>query len=270
MKHLLLSVLLVVCAFAVFAQDIPDRPNPPRLVNDLANVLSDQEEQQLESELVEFDNSTTTQITIVTVPTLGDYEISDFAFRLGEKWGVGRKEKNNGIVIIFKPKTAEGKGQVFVAVGYGLEGIIPDAIANRTVVDNEMIPRFKQNDIYGGLEAGVQVLKGLASQEFTPQAYQQKVEGDRSNDGGGAGFIVVIIIVMIILAIFRGGRGNHYGGGSRSLPFWLAMSMLGSANRGRGSFGGFSGGGGGFGGGGGGFGGFGGGSFGGGGAGGSW
>ncbi|MGE5394267.1 MAG: TPM domain-containing protein, partial [Candidatus Saccharibacteria bacterium] len=94
MKHLLLSVLLVVFAFAVFAQDIPERPNPPRLVNDLANVLSDQEEQQLEFELVEFDNSTTTQITIVTVPTLGDYEISDFAFRLGEKWGVGRKEKN--------------------------------------------------------------------------------------------------------------------------------------------------------------------------------
>jgi uncharacterized protein len=270
MKHLLLSVLLVVFSFAVFAQDIPDRPNPPRLVNDLANVLSDQEEQQLESELVEFDNSTTTQITIVTVPTLGDYEISDFAFQLGEKWGVGRKQKNNGIVIIFKPKTAEGKGQVFVAVGYGLEGIIPDAVANRTVVDQEMIPRFKQNDIYGGLYAGTKVLMGLASQEFTAQAYEQKANDNQSKDGGGAGFIVVIIIVVIILSIFRGGRGNHYGGGSRSLPFWLAMGMLGSANRGRGSFGGFSGGGGGFGGGGGGFGGFGGGSFGGGGAGGSW
>lgn len=270
MKHLLLSVLLVVFAFAMFAQDIPDVPNPPRLVNDLANVLTDQEEQQLESELVDFANSTTTQITIVTVPSLNGYEISDFAFKLGEKWKVGGKEKDNGIVIIFKPKTAEERGGVFVAVGYGLEGIIPDAIANRTVVNQEMIPRFKQNDIYGGLEAGVQVLKGLASQEFTAQAYQQKAEGGQSKDGGGAGFIVVIIIVVILISLFKGGRGNHYGGGSRSLPFWLAMSMLGSANRGRGSFGGFSGGGGGFGGGGGGFGGFGGGSFGGGGAGGSW
>jgi len=270
MKHLLLSVFLVVFTFGVFAQEIPERPNPPRLVNDLANVLSDQEEQQLESELVEFDRSTTTQITIVTVPTLGDYEISDFAFQLGEKWGVGRKEKNNGIVIVFKPKTSEGKGQVFVATGYGLEGIIPDAVANGTVIDKEMIPRFKQNDIYGGLAAGTHVLMGLASKELTARAYEQKANENQSKEGG-KGLIVIIIIIVILVSLFKGGRGGHYNGGSRSLPFWLAMSLLGSGNRGGGSFGGFSGGGGGFGGGGGGgFGGFGGGSFGGGGAGGSW
>lgn len=270
MKHLLLSVLLVVFAFTCFAQDIPERPNPPRLVNDLANVLSNEEEQTLEAELVEFDRSTTTQITIVTVPTLGDYEISDFAFRLGEKWGVGRKDKDNGIVIIFKPKVGNERGGVFVAVGYGLEGIIPDAVANRTVVDKEMIPRFQQNDIYGGLYAGTKVLMGLASQEFTAQAYQQKAGGKKSEDGGG-GVLVVIIIIIILLTLFKGGRGrNYHAGGRGSLPFWIAMSLLGSGNRGGGSFGGFSGGGGGFGGGGGGFGGFGGGSFGGGGAGGSW
>ncbi|MBC8005084.1 MAG: TPM domain-containing protein [Verrucomicrobia bacterium] len=269
MKHLLLSVFIVIFAFACFSQDIPDRPNPPRLVNDLANVLSEQEEQQLESELVEFDRSTTTQITIVTVPSLEGNEISDFAFKLGEKWGVGSKEKNNGIVIIFKPKTGNEKGGVFVAVGYGLEGIIPDAVANRTVVDNEMIPRFRQNDIYGGLYSGTKVLMGLASQEFTAQAYQAKAGGDKPE--GGIGILVIIIIIAILFSLFKGGRGRNYNAGGRSsLPFWIAMSLLGSGNRGGGSFGGFSGGGGGFGGGGGGFGGFGGGSFGGGGAGGSW
>ncbi|HET6560200.1 MAG TPA: TPM domain-containing protein [Prolixibacteraceae bacterium] len=272
MKHLLLSVLLVVFAIVAFAQEIPETPNPPRLVNDLANVLSNEEEQTLESELVEFDRSTTTQITIVTVPTLGDYEISDFAFRLGEKWKIGRKDKNNGILIVFKPKTAEEKGGVFVAVGYGLEGIIPDAVANSTVVDKEMIPRFQQNDIYGGLYAGTKVLMGLASQEFTAQAYQKQAGGKQSKDEGGGGLIVVIIIIVILFSLFKGGRGRNYNAGGRgsSLPFWIAMSLLGSGNRGGGSFGGFSGGGGGFGGGGGGFGGFGGGSFGGGGAGGSW
>ena len=263
MKHLLLSVFLVVFAFLSFAQDIPERPNPPRLVNDLANVLSDQEEQQMESELVEFDRSTTTQITIVTVPSLEGNEISDFAFKLGEKWGVGSKDKNNGIVIVFKPKVGNEKGAVFVAVGYGLEGIIPDAVANRTVVDKEMIPRFKQEDIYGGLQAGTKVLMSLASQEYTAQAYAQKA-GKKKKEGGG-GFFVIIMIIIVLISLFKGGRGrqSHLGG---SLPFWLALGLLGGGNRGGGSFGGFSGGGGG----GGGFGGFGGGGFGGGGAGGSW
>ena len=262
MKQLLLSIFLSVLVFSGFAQNIPERPNPPRLVNDLANVLSDQEEQQLESELVQFDQSTTTQITIVTVPSLEGNEISDFAFKLGEKWGVGRKDKNNGIVIVFKPKIGNEKGAVFVAVGYGLEGIIPDAVANRDVVNNEMIPHFKQNDIYGGLYAGTKVLMSLAAQEYTAQAYQQKSGGKKSEGGGG--IFIVIMIVIVLVSLFKGGRGRNYNGGS-SLPFWVAMGLLGSS-RGSGSFGGFSGGSGG----GGGFGGFGGGSFGGGGAGGSW
>ncbi len=267
MKQLLLTIFLSVFILSVFAQDIPERPNPPRLVNDLANVLSDQEEQQLESELVQFDQSTTTQITIVTVPSLNGYEKSDFSFRLGEKWGVGSKDKNNGIVIVFKPKTGNEKGEVFVAVGYGLEGIIPDAVANRTVVDTEMIPRFKQNDIFGGIYAGTKVLMSLAAQEYTAQDYQKKA-GEKK-DGGGV-FFVVIMIIIVLVSLFKGGRSRQYNGGS-SIPFWIAMGLLGSGNRGSGSFGGFSGGSGGFGGGGGGgFGGFGGGSFGGGGAGGSW
>lgn len=267
MKNLLLILFLSVFTISVYAQDIPERPNPPRLVNDLANVLSDQEEQQLESELVQFSQSTTTQITIVTVPSLNGYEKSDFAFKLGEKWGVGSKDKNNGIVIVFKPKIGNEKGEVFIAIGYGLEGIIPDAIANRDVVNNEMIPRFKQNDIFGGLYAGTKVLMSLAAQEYTAQAYQQK-SGEKKSKGGG-GFFVVIMIIIILVSLFKGGRGRNYNGGS-SLPFWVAMGLLGSS-RGSGSYGGFSGGSGGFGGGGGGgFGGFGGGSFGGGGAGGSW
>jgi uncharacterized protein len=265
MKQFLLILFLSVFTFSVFAQDIPVRPDPPRLVNDMANVLSDQEEQQLESELVQFDDQTSTQICIVTLPRLDGFEISDLAFKIGEKWGVGQKGKNNGIVIVFKPKSGNEKGQIFVAVGYGLEGVIPDAVANRNVVDYEMIPRFKNGDIYGGLSAGTKVLMSLASGEFTADAYQKKTSGKKADKGGG-GFILVILIIIVIISLFKGGRGGQYSSRG-SLPFWLAMGMLGS-NRGGGSFGGFSGGGGG--GGGGGFGGFGGGSFGGGGAGGSW
>lgn len=268
MKQILIVFFLTVFAVSVFAQDIPERPNPPRLVNDLANVLTDQEEQQLESDLVQFDNQTSTQICVVTLPSLNGYEISDLSFKIGEKWGVGQKGKNNGIVIVFKPKTQGEKGAVFVAVGYGLEGVIPDAVANRNVVDYAMIPHFRENDIYGGLAEGTKVLMSLASGEFTAADYQKKTGGKKSDKGGG-GFILVILIIIVIVSIFRGGRGGHYNSGG-SLPFWLAMGLL-SSNRGHGSFGGFCGGSGGFGGGGGGgFGGFGGGSFGGGGAGGSW
>lgn len=265
MKKLFLITILAILSLSVFSQDIPERPNPPKLVNDLANVLTDGEELQLEAVVDDFSNQTSTQICIITVPSLNGYEISDLSFKIGEKWGVGQKGKNNGIVVVFKPKNSESGGAVFVAPGYGLEGIIPDAIAHR-IVQKEMIPHFRENDIYGGLLEGTKVLMGLASKEFTAEDYQKKVGGKKDDGGGGFGFIIVIIIVAIILSIFRGGRGGHYNSGG-SLPFWLAMGLL-NSGRGRGSWGGFSGGGGGFGGGGGG--GFGGGSFGGGGAGGSW
>jgi len=262
-QFLIFSLSLFLFSFSVFAQEIPERPNPPRLVNDLANVLSDQEEQQLETELVQFNDQTSTQICIVTLTSLNGMEISDLSFKIGEKWGIGQKGKNNGIVIVFKPKSGNEKGAVYIAVGYGLEGAIPDAIVNGNVVDFEMIPRFKENDIYGGLSAGTKVIMGLASGEFTAEAYQKKTSGKKSEKGGG-GFMLVVIIIIVLISIFKGGRGGGYSSRG-SLPFWLAMGLLGSGNRGSGSFGGFSGGGGG-----GGFGGFGGGSFGGGGAGGSW
>lgn len=264
MKAFLIYFSLFLFSFSVFSQDIPERPNPPRLVNDLANVLSDQEKQQLESELVQFNDQTSTQIAILTIPSLNGNEIADFSTQVFNKWQIGQAGKNNGILIVFKPKTANAKGAVFVVTGYGLEGILPDAVINRNVVDYEMIPRFKEGDIYGGLYAGSKVIKELAAKEYTAAAYQNKTSGKKSEKGGG-GFILVILFIIILVSIFRGGRGGHYNSGG-SLPFWLALGLLGGG-RGGGSFGGFSGGGGGDGGG---FGGFGGGMSGGGGAGGSW
>jgi uncharacterized protein len=263
-KNILFFLAALLCTTA-FGQEIPERPDPPRLVNDFAGVLDAGQAAQLEEQLAAYARQTTTQIVILTVPTLDGTDIADYAFQVGEKWGIGQKGKDNGVIIVFKPKTAEESGRVFVAVGYGLESVIPDAVANRLIVENEMIPRFKEGDIYGGLANASRVIMGLASKEFTPQQYQEKVAG---NGGGGLPFVVILIIIFFIISIFRG-RRRYYTGGS-NLPFWLLLgSMMGSGHR-SGSWGGFSGGGGGFGGGGGGFGGFGGGSFGGGGAGGSW
>jgi uncharacterized protein len=263
MKRLLFLISLFLFSFSVFAQDIPERPDPPRLVNDLANILSDQEEQQLENELVQFNDETSTQIAILTFPDLKGYDIADFATQVFNKWKIGQADKNNGILIAFKPKTVDSKGAVFVVTGYGLEGILPDAVINRNVVDYEMIPHFKEGDIYGGLYAGCKVIKELAAQEYTAEDYQKKTSGKKSEKGGG-GFMLLVIIIIVLISIFKGGRGGGYSSRG-SLPFWLAIGLLGGGNRGGGSFGGFSGGGGS-----GGFGGFGGGMSGGGGAGGSW
>jgi len=253
---ILISVILVFIANS-FAQ-IPERPVPPRLVNDFANVLTESERQFIEDTLVRFDRATSTQIVVVTVPDLQGNDPGDFSFQLGEKWGVGQKGTNNGIVILVKPKQGNSKGQVFIATGYGLEGVLPDAIVNSTVIDYEMIPYFKENNYYKGLSSGIKVIMEITRGEYTAQYYQQQ----RAQNKGGGAIPAIIIFIVVFIIMMRGRRNRFYSPG-KSLPFWLAMGML-SGSRGSGSsFGNFSSGSGGFGG-------FGGGSFGGGGAGGSW
>lgn len=135
----------------ISAQDLPEPMSPRRLVNDFAGLLSDSQRQALERKLVDFDRETSTQIAVVTVDDLGDYAPSDFAQRLHDKWGVGREGKNNGILVLVKPSVPGSRGEAYISVGYGLEGVIPDITAGR-ILDNEMIPRFREGDIYGGID----------------------------------------------------------------------------------------------------------------------
>ncbi len=258
MKKIITIFLILFSVVAISVAQIPDRPVPPRLVNDFAKVLTNSEAEHLESVLVQFDQATSTQIVVVTVPDLEGYDKADFAVQLGEKWGVGQKEKNNGIVILVQPKQQNLKGQVFIATGYGLEGVLPDAVVNSTVIDNEMIPWFKENNYYKGLGSGIKVIMDITRGEYTAEQYQQKIT--QKSQGG---FIPAIIIFFLVFIFMIRGRRNRFYSPGKSLPFWLAMGMLSGSHRSGGSFGNFSSGSGGFGG-------FGGGSFGGGGAGGSW
>jgi uncharacterized protein len=150
-KRSALIVLLFVIPFStLLAVDIPQRPEPPRLVNDLSNTLSSSQISQLEQKLIRYNDTTSTQIVVVMLSDLGMVPVADFAYAIGEKWGVGQKGQNNGAVILIKPKAPGSRGQAFIATGYGLEGAIPDALAKR-IVEQEMIPRFKQDDYYGGI-----------------------------------------------------------------------------------------------------------------------
>jgi uncharacterized protein len=271
MRYKLYS-LIVFLGLTIIASgqnpDIPERPDPPHLVNDFAGFLSTEEVNGLEHKLVEFNNSTSTQIAVVIVKSLDGYDKGDFAARIIEKWGIGQKDKNNGLVILIKPKTPDEKGEVFISTGYGVEHLVTDALA-RSIVDNEIIPSFKQGNFYQGIDKAVNTLISLTKGEYTADQYMAKAKKKSS----GKGLIAIIIIVILAFVFFgrKGSGGDSHMSSRGDLPFWVLLGMLGSGSN-RGSFGGFSSGGGGFGGssGGGGFGGFGGGMGGGGGAGGSW
>lgn len=265
MKNLIFTLTFSLLFVAVSAQ-VPEQPKPARLVNDLANVLDDGFEKQLESELVAFNDTTSNQIALVTLSSLNGMDPSMMANQIGEKWGVGQKDLANGVVILYKPKTAESRGQIFIAPGKGLEGAIPDATANR-IIDSEMIPLFKQKKIEQGLYNGISIVKRLAAGEITAQGYAKQ---SRKIDDYAPIFVPLIFLLSFILVVVsKVRRARRYSLG-HDVSFWTALFLANAATRRHGGhFSNFSSGGGSFGGGGG-FSGFGGGGFGGGGAGGSW
>lgn len=250
----------------VFGQTVPDRPNPPRLVNDYTKTLTQQEISSLEQKLVRFNDTTSNQITVVLVNSLNGLTPSMFAYEVGAKWSVGQKKFDNGIVVLIKPKlSSSDKGEVYIAVGYGLEPAIPDAITKR-IINNEMIPYLKNGDYYEAINKATNVLMNLASGEISADGYKK-----RTGTPAIFSLIPFLIIIIVVIAIRKSG-GKSQGIGRSNTSLWTALwlgSMMSGRGSSSGSWGNFSGGSSGFGGGGG-FGGFGGGSFGGGGAGGSW
>lgn len=259
MKRFLFTLLLLIPVFLGIAQTIPERPSPPRLVNDFTNTLTEDQKASLEQKLVAYDDSTSNQIAIVIVPTTNDYAPVDYATKLGRAWGVGNKKTNNGVVILI----AKNDHQIFIAPGYGLEGALPD-ITCQSIIENEIKPNFRAEDYYRGLDLGTTaIMKAAAGEYKAPAGYGSK-KGNPSGGGSVLGIIIIIIIVFMLIGRGGGGGGmfsrRGYGGFTSGA---ILGSMLGG-NRGGGWGGGSSGGGGG------GFGGFGGGSFGGGGSGGSW
>lgn len=268
-----LAVVFVVLAIPmhVWGQGSDDcyPPKPDRLVVDASDILSEADERTLETKLREINRETSNQVVIVTLDRLCAGDAAMTAYEIGERWGVGQKEFDNGLVILVKPKVGSSRGHAFIATGYGLEGAIPDATA-KLIVDNEMIPEFKKGDYFGGLNAAVDVVGQLAAGEYNFQAYNEKHQSKSS--GWGALLPIFFILGIWFFLTYR--RVNKYAS-MNNLGFWAALAMMSAASRSHpGHYSRFRGGGfggGGFGGGGGGgFGGFGGGSFGGGGAGGSW
>ena len=269
--RLVVAVWFVVAggvATCTLARDpVPPAPVPPRLVNDYAGILQ-QEAFGLERVLRAFNDSTSNQITIVTLNDLGGYPASQMAYEIGERWGVGNAKYNNGVVILIKPRNDKGAGEVFIAPGYGLEAAMPDAVCKR-IIDDEMIPYFRQNKYAEGVLAGLQVIMPLAAGEISVKEYMP--EDDVVIAIALIFSLIAVGLIFLAVAVVAAKNKNNKNkgggsGGNDDVNRGLRTAVLATLLSGMGSSPGRSHSGGGFGGGG--FGGFGGGSFGGGGAGG--
>jgi len=195
--------------------DILKKPQNALSMVDAAGMFTSREVANIQHILVTFADSTSNRIEVVTVNDFNGLQPSQYAFEIGEQWGIGNKKFDNGIVILIKPKTAQSRGQVFIAVGYGLEGAIPDATA-KLIVEKTMLPRFRANDYYGGLVDGIEVLKKLAAGEISYKEYKE------SNSKSGLGsfilFLLLFVVLPILIVSFTKHNGpTNMGGGRRRL-----------------------------------------------------
>ncbi len=216
-------------------------PKPTGYINDQANIISPEVELKLEQFLKDFDKSDSTQISVLTIPTLDGESLEDYSLRVLESWGLGQKGKDNGTLLL----VAKAEKKIRIEVGYGLEGRLTDLLAGR-IVDNEISPRFKQGDFDGGIVSGVVGIAQAVRGEYTGTGKTK-----RKKKSSPLGFIFILFFLLPLFGRIGGHRSSRYRRGG----IFLGGPFIG---------------GGGFGGGGGGFGGFGGGGGGGGGASGGW
>lgn len=262
MKKLLL-IFLLFFAKQVVAQKLFDKPNPPRAVNDFGNFLEPFQIESLGKKIRDYNDSTSSAIVVVTVPDLQGYDIAELSLKYLRNWGIGTKDKDNGVIILVSK--AERKARI--ETGYGMEGVLPDITAKH-IIDDQMVPYFKANDYYRGFDNAIDAIIRAAAGEYKAVPAKKTGQGIPIK-----GIIILIIFIIFILSRFGGGGGGgsymsrrgSRGGLGGALPWFIAGNLLGGGGgRGGGWGGGDSGGGGG------GFGGFGGGSGGGGGSSGGW
>ena len=254
------TIVVLLLGFRLFADEVIP-PTPTAYFNDYANIVSSGTAARLNAELEDHERQTSEQIVVAVFPKMqSDSSIEDYTVRVARAWQVGQKDKKNGAVLFVFVQ----EHKMFLQVGYGLEGVLPDALCKQ-IIDEQITPRFKAGDFDGGLTAGVHAILAATKGEYKGNGTtvaQRRAVHDNNN---GAAIVIVFLIIVVLFVILpllsRASRhgGTQYWGGGWSGSSWSGGSRF---SGGSGFGGGFSGGGGGFSGGGG--------SFGGGGAGGSW
>lgn len=252
--------LIHVAGWAQF--EIPEKPQLQTSVYDYVDLLDQGQETALRDKLIRYSDSTSTQIVVVIISSTEGENINYLGAQWGEKWGIGQRDTDNGILIIL----ARDDRKIAINTGYGIEEYVTDARARR-IIDQVIIPEFRAGDYYRGLDKGADALFASLTGAFT----EDRTFNESSDFPLGSILPVIIFFVILIILISRSNRrGGGKGGNKSGLDLWdiIILSNMGRGGyRGGSSGGGFGGGGfggGGFGGG------FGGGGFGGGGASGGW
>ena len=244
----LLSFFVLLVVVSLMSAQIPPAPVPPRLVNDFVGVLESNQLEKLEHRLVAFNDTTSNMICVVIVDDMGDYSEHDFAYEIGEKWGVRSRTtgKRNGVVMLVKVKRNESDfGAAYIATGYDLEAVLPDAFC-KDVSYNTMIPRFKEGDYYQGIVDALDIIQPIVAGEITIKEYEDRQRAEALRGLGiFLGFIVLFLVILIILDRKNrknGGNGTGRKVDGKDVMKWILIGSL--IGRGQGnSSGGYSGGG---------------------------
>lgn len=239
LQSMFMLCVIVLSTLVVSAQNFPAQPNPPRLVNDFAGVLSANEAASLEQKLVAYDDSTSTQIAIVIIESLEGAEVGSYAAELGEKWGIGTKQNHNGVLLLM----SKNDRKVTIRTGYGVEEKLGAIITDR-IIKNTLVPNFKQGNFYGGFNDATDEIMARLSGMYV----NDKKRGGREEIPVWVIILIIIIIFFVIPFFFRGGGGGGTTYSRRGLNTWGGGGFLGGGGFGgggssSGGFGGFGGGG---------------------------
>jgi uncharacterized protein len=214
---LFVSCLLVPTL--VFAYTSPG--NPTGFVNDFAHVLTIEQKNSLENKLHDFNASTTNEIAVVTVKTLGGDYIENYSVKLFKEWQIGKVKQDNGVLLL----VAVDDHQIRIEVGYGLEGVLTDALSSQ-IIRNDLTPAFKQNDFYGGIDAATNHIIQATKGEYTANV----VKNDSSHgiSAGLLGFFGLLLLQgLIFLASIFARSKSWWAGGVAGGTIGIVMTFLG-------------------------------------------
>lgn len=261
MKLIRSLFVMIICALAIpaAAQDFPELTG--RVV-DQANLLNAAQEAEMTAKLEALETNSNRQLVVATVSSLEGYDIADYGYQLGRTWGIGQDgdgetEKDNGIILLVAPNDRK----VRIEVGYGLEGILTDALSSM-IIQNDILPRFRDGNMPAGIDAGVDriatqlTLPEEEARAVASQAVSQQRERSGDGEGGLIIFWIIVGLVIFIMSISNSRGGKRYRGGAGPVVIWGGGGSSGWGSSGGGfssggfGGGGFSGGGGSFGGGG--------------------
>jgi uncharacterized protein len=240
---------IILFALALGLASALDVPPLRGRVNDYAGVMSQNQMRSLESQLAQFEQETGHQVVVLTIPTLDGEDIEGFSIRVAENWKIGKKGFDNGVILVVAIKDR----RLRLEVGYGLEGVLPDAIA-KTIISDYIVPGFRAQNYAGGIIAGIDAVLKVIKNEPLPESARKKDSNQGSELNSLAMFAITLAVfgLMAFASTANRRRNNMWAtrGRHRGPTIFGGPGGFGGGGFGGSSSGGFSGGGGGFGGGG--------------------